>query len=112
MEEDDFREWGAARHLTPANISILIENGVNSHAAVAALTVEDLPALGLKLGQMVLLRRLVSTDGSVTTSTAAPTAFSSTLSNVQTLQVGAASLQHRLNNVEGVINRYGCGFAG
>ena len=28
--------------------SVLIENGVNSCAAVAALTVEDLPALGLK----------------------------------------------------------------
>ena len=81
---EDFREWGVEQQLTEDTISILIDNGVNSRAALAALTAEDLPALGLKLGQMALVRRLINAEP---TSSAAPP--STALSIVRTLQVCA-----------------------
>ena len=66
------------------------DNGVDSHAALAALTAEDLPALGLKLGQMALVRRLINTEPTASSAaavgaTAAPPATA--LSIVRTLQV-------------------------
>ena len=65
----DFREWGAAQQLTQETISILIDNGVDSRTA---LTAEDLPALGLKLGQMALVRRLINAEPTASTTTGAP----------------------------------------
>ena len=82
----DFREWGAAQQLTQETISILIDNGVDSRTALAALTAEDLPALGLKLGQMALVRRLINAEPTASTTTGAP-APPTALSIVRTLQV-------------------------
>ena len=82
----DFREWGAAQQLTQETISILIDNGVDSRTALAALTAEDLPDLGLKLGQMALVRRLINAEPTASTTTGAP-APPTALSIVRTLQV-------------------------
>ena len=76
---EDFREWGVEQQLTEDTIFILIDNGVNSCAALAALTAEDLPALGLKLGQTALVHRFINAE---------PTS-STTVSIVRTLQVCA-----------------------
>ena len=57
---DEFRLWAAGQELTPETVSVLIDNGVNSRTAIRALTSQDLPALGLKIGQMALVWRLIN----------------------------------------------------
>ena len=89
--EQEFRDWATAQSLTQETISILLENGVNSVTTLKALTQEDLPSLGLKLGQMALVRRLMKSDSEESSSSSVavdrrPTA----LSIVRTLQVIAA----------------------
>ncbi len=82
---DDFRSWAESQQMTVETIDILVENAVDSRAALAALNPEDLPHLGLKLGQLALLRRLIgpvqARQGS------AGSAASAALSLARTLQV-------------------------
>ncbi len=79
---DDFRSWAESQLLTGETIEILLDNAVDNRAALSALTPEDLPHLGLKLGQLALLRRLISP-----VQTGQASAASAALSVAQSLQV-------------------------
>ena len=72
-----FRRWAASQQLTEETIDVLLANAVDSRQALAALTPSDLPSLGLKLGQLALVRRLV---GAATGTSATASAISLTQS--------------------------------
>ena len=63
--QEDFRSWASSHQLSLETIDVLFEHDINSKAALEALTQDDLPQLGLKLGQLALLLRLVVRPDSV-----------------------------------------------
>ena len=82
--ESEFQAWAASQQLTEETISVLLENGVNSRDSLSALTPEDLLTLCLKLGQMALVRRLISAESASASTDSSP---STALSIVRRLQV-------------------------
>ena len=81
---ETFRAWAAARQLSEETISILIANAVDREA-LGELTPQDLPELGLRLGQLGLVHRLVGIE-SAPAGASPRDASSSALSLVQSLR--------------------------